>query len=68
MAENEKVYEISGEFLEKGNKKKFTKHVKAQNEKFAIEKTMALFGSKQKIKRRHITVNEAKEYKEEEAG
>ena len=68
MAEKEKVdkiFQVSGEFLEKGKKKTFTKELKAFNTNYAAEKAVALMGSKHKIKRRHITILEVKEVKGE---
>lgn len=62
----EKLFEVSGRFLEKKREKKFSKRVFAVTEKFAREKVLAIFGSKQKIKRRHIWINETKEVKEDE--
>ncbi|MBI2597694.1 MAG: 50S ribosomal protein L18a [Candidatus Diapherotrites archaeon] len=56
-----KTFQISGHFLEKKKKKKFSTTVGAQNENTAKEKVLAIFGSKQKIKRRHIFIEEIKE-------
>jgi len=63
-----KFFEIQGEYTEKGNKKKFTKKVKADSHKFAAEKVMCIMGSKHKIKRRHITIGEVKEMGETNDG
>ena len=59
----EKVFEVTGKFIEKGNEKKFSKTVKALNENNAAERVMCLFGSKHKVKRRHVFIEELKEVK-----
>ncbi len=64
MAE-EKFFEVKGKFIENGIEKKFSKVVKAMNENTAKEKVVCLFGSKHKIKRRYIFIEELKEMKEE---
>ncbi len=61
----EKIFEIKGEILEKGKKKPFSKKVKAKTASFAAEKAMCLFGSKNKIKRNRIFIQETKEVKED---
>ena len=62
MAE-EKIFEIKGEIQEKGGKKPFSKKVKAKTESFTTEKALCLFGSKNKIKRNRIFIQETKEVK-----
>ncbi len=57
----EKIYSIKGNFTKKGFEKKFEKKVKAVNENQAMEKVVCLFGSKNKIKRRDILIEEVKE-------
>ena len=57
-------YEIVGTFIEKGSEKKFTKQVKGFNENTAKENLYALMGSKHKLKRRTIKINEVKSVKE----
>jgi len=57
-------YEIAGTFMEKGSEKKFTKQVKGFNENTATENLYALMGSKHKLKRRAIKINEIKAVKE----
>lgn len=59
-----KNYELKGEFLEKGAKRKFSKVVSAQNEKYAKEKVFALLGSKHRIRRRFVNFESVGEYKE----
>jgi len=59
----ERVFEAIGKFVERGIEKKFTKRVMAFNERFAAEKILSLFGSKHRIKRRHISISEIKEVK-----
>ena len=60
MAE-EKIFSVEGEIEINGEKRKFAKKVKAKTVTFAADKTMALFGSKNKIKRNKIIIKEAKE-------
>jgi len=59
-----KVFEVFGEYVEKGEKKKFHTILKSLNEKTASEKIMSIMGSRHKIKRRSIYLNEIKEVKE----
>lgn len=61
-----KQFEVKGTFKEKKQEKKFSKKVTAENQKHAIEKTMSLFGSKNRIKRRNIAITEVKEAKNEQ--
>jgi large subunit ribosomal protein LX len=68
MSKELKGFEVKGRFLEKGKEKKFTKTVLALNQNTAIEKVLALLGSTNKVKRRNIFVEEAKELKEEKHG
>ena len=63
-----KVFEISGEYKKKGEKKKFTTKTKAQSHGFASEKAMCLIGSRHKVRRRDIVLNEVKEAGEEDGG
>lgn len=63
--EDEKIFEIKGEIQEKGGKKPFLKKVKAKTESFATEKVLCLFGSKNKIKRNRIFIQETKEVTED---
>ena len=65
MEEKEKkTFEITGEFLEKKQAKKFSKQVGAQNENTAREKLLAEFGSKHGLKRRHVKISTVKEVSE----
>jgi large subunit ribosomal protein LX len=59
-----KNYEIQGKFKTKGKENKFSKKLSALNDKLAKEKVMNLMGSKHKLKRRQITINEIQEVKE----
>lgn len=63
-----KFYEITGEFEKKGEKRKFSKKVKAESHGFASEKVMCLMGSKHKVKRRDIIIKEVKEMGEANGG
>ena len=63
-----KFFEVQGEIKEKDGKKKFTKKVKAESHGFASEKVMCLMGSKHKIKRRDIVLNEVKEMGDADGG
>jgi len=60
---NEKIFEIKGEIQEKGKNRPFLKKVNAKTETFATEKVICLFGSKNKIKRNKIFIQETKEVK-----
>ena len=60
---NEKIFEIKGEIQEKGGNKPFLKKVNSKTETFATEKVICLFGSKNKIKRNKIIIQEIKEVK-----
>ena len=58
-----KSYEIKGTFERNFKKGIFTKSVDAENENLAREKILSLIGSKQKIKRSKILIEEVKEAK-----
>ena len=60
-----KMLEVRGKFRQKGEMKNFTKNVSAPTESAAAEKTLALFGSNYKIKRRHVFIEELKEARKE---
>jgi ribosomal protein L20A (L18A) len=57
-----KVFEITGTYVQNGNNK-FTKKVRADNEKMAKEYAFSLFGGKQKIPRKNIKIESIKEAK-----
>ncbi len=57
-----KLFEVQGKTKGK-QEKKFSKQVNSFNENTAIEQVLSLFGSKNKIKRRNIEINEVKEVK-----
>jgi large subunit ribosomal protein LX len=59
----EKIFLVHGHFSKQGFEKKFEKKVKAVNEKQAMERILSQFGSKNKIKRRDILIEEVKEEK-----
>ncbi len=63
-----KTFEVKGKFLEKGKEKKFSKTVSALSHGLAAEKTMALIGSTNRIKRRNIFIEEAREGEKENDG
>ena len=65
MERNAKRFEVSGKFVQKGKEKKFSMEVSAVNENDAAEKVLALFGSKNRLKRRNIAIGELKEVKGE---
>ena len=65
MEKKMKMFEVRGKFVQKGNERNFVKSVSAPTESAAAEKTMALFGSNYKIKRRHVFIEELKEAKKE---
>ena len=56
-----KIFEVSGQYTQKGNTIKFAMKVKAESNSYAADKVLCLIGSKHKIKRRQITLNETKE-------
>ena len=58
-----KNFEIKGNFIEKKSKKKFSKVVSALNENVAKHRLFCDFGSKHKLKRRQIFIEELKEVK-----
>lgn len=60
-----KVFEISGQYKEKGKIRTFTRKVQAFNENNAIDVLLSLVGSEHKVKRRHVEITEAKELKQE---
>jgi len=57
-----KTFEAKGTY-KKNEVIKFTKKIKADNEKLAREYAYSLIGGKQKISRRDITIEEIKEAK-----
>ena len=65
MERNAKRFEVSGKFVQKGKEKKFSMEVSAVNENDAAEKALALFGSRNRLKRRNIAIGELKEVKGE---
>jgi len=60
----EKTFAIEGAYKEKGGLKKFSKEIKAVNENYATEKTLAIFGSKHRLKRGAISITKIEEKKE----
>jgi ribosomal protein L20A (L18A) len=58
-----KLYETQGTFKHRGEAQKFTKIVKAKDEKEANELVYCLLGGKQKIPRRNIEVTSVVEAK-----
>jgi len=60
----EKTFTISGTYQDRGEMKKFSKEVSAQNENYAREKTFSLIGSKHKVKRNAIAIKEVSGKKE----
>jgi|TARA_B100002003_G_C13872564_1_gene426517 ribosomal protein L20A (L18A) len=63
-----KIFEITGQYKEKGKTIKFTIKVKAESSNYAAEKVLCQIGSNHKIKRRQITINETKEIGEANGG
>ncbi len=51
-----KAYKLSGKFLMKDKMQPFTKEMAAENEERAIEKTLSEIGSKHKVKRRFVKI------------
>ena len=60
----EKLFEVRGKLTRRGKEQKFMKTVNARNENLAKEKVLCLFGSKNKLKRRNISIDELTELKE----
>lgn len=60
---SEKIFIISGNYMEKQVMKTFEKEVKAVNENFAKEKILSNIGSKHKINRYRITIENVLEKK-----
>jgi ribosomal protein L20A (L18A) len=58
-----KEFEVSGKIKIGQREMGFSKAVRAQNENNAMERCLALFGSKNKVKRRNIQIMEVKEKK-----
>jgi large subunit ribosomal protein LX len=61
-----KVYRIKGRFLMGERMQTFTKEYRAISERNAIEKAYSDFGSKHKVKRNRIKIEEVKETAPEE--
>lgn len=53
-------FTVSGKLTLKDKEQGFSKELKAYNENNAAERTMTLFGSKNRIKRRNIQITEIK--------
>lgn len=65
MAEKKqlKTFIVQGKINTKKGEQSFEKELQAHNANNAAERTMTLFGSKNRIKRRNIQINEIKEKK-----
>jgi large subunit ribosomal protein LX len=59
MMEN-RQFEVKGTFSIGGEWHPYTKVIEAPNETQALERTFAVIGSKHRLKRRYITVNDIK--------
>ena len=57
-------FEVKGVFRIKGKLFKFSKQVEAGNENRAKEIIFSLFGSRHRVKRRHIEIEEIKKAEE----
>ena len=55
-----KTFIVQGKLLLKDSEQAFSKELMAFNENNAAERTMTLFGSKNRIKRRNIQITEIK--------
>ncbi len=62
-----KIFRISGKFRMGENLQIFTKEFRAVSEESVIEKLYTDLGSKHKVKRNRIIIDEIKEIKPEEA-
>lgn len=62
-----KAFEVKGQLMTSHrNWKQFTLEVASADEKAAVEKTMALMGSRHKVKRKFIKIDGVKALKNEE--
>lgn len=62
-----KAYEVTGQFMISLRRwQPFAIEVAALDEKAAVEKTMALMGSRHKVKRRSVKIQEVKSLKMED--
>jgi ribosomal protein L20A (L18A) len=58
-----KTYKINGTYKHRGEREKFSKTIKSEDEKTAREFTLCLLGGKQKIPRRNIEIETIDEVK-----
>lgn len=62
-----KAFEVSGQFMRSHKKwQPFTIEVAAEDEGAALEKTLALMGSRHKVKRKFVKIDGVKSLKPEE--
>lgn len=61
-----RIFRISGKFKQGIFVHKFSREILADSEKGALEKVLSEVGSKHKMKRRQIDIDEVKEVKPEE--
>ncbi|MDR2829777.1 MAG: 50S ribosomal protein L18a [Methanobrevibacter sp.] len=61
-----RIYRVNGEFVLGEETQVFTKELKAVNEKDIYEKIYSEFGSKHRIKKKMIRIDEVKEISKDE--
>ncbi len=66
MADEVKIFRIKGKFQMGNVMQPFTKEIRALKKEHAIEIVMSDLGSKHKVKRRKIKIDEVKEISKEE--
>ncbi len=59
----QKTFEVSGTYSVRDGQGKFTMEVRAHNEGFAREKTLAELGSRHKLKRKSVKITAVMEKK-----
>jgi large subunit ribosomal protein LX len=61
-----KIWRASGEYIKKNRKFTFTREILGDKETHVREKILSELGSRHRVRRKHITINEVKELKPEE--
>ncbi|MEW6593197.1 MAG: 50S ribosomal protein L18Ae [Candidatus Hadarchaeota archaeon] len=62
-----KIYRVKGRFPQGMFNQKFTRELASESKEHALEKIYSEFGSKHKLKRKQISIDEVAEIKPEEA-
>jgi large subunit ribosomal protein LX len=61
-----KIWRASGEYIKKNKKFTFTREILGDKETHVREKILSELGSRHRVRRKQITINEVKELKPEE--